>query len=116
MTLDREHRVHIKPDLVFLSNRLPVFVADIKYKVVGTIDELATSDLYQLLAYVTALALPSGALITCLTDTTRRDTVDVVTVQRSGKRLELWPLDLSGSPADIRRGLGELADRLMARL
>lgn len=115
MVLDQERRVHIRPDLVFLSNQVPVFVADIKYKEVSIVDELATSDLYQLLAYVTALALPSGALITCLTDATSRDTVNVVTVQRSGKRLELWPVDLSGSPADIQRELGGLADRIIAR-
>lgn len=112
MFLDNQDRVASRPDLVFLARHAPVFVADIKYKAVQTVEDVSTEDLYQLLAYATALGLPSGALITCLTDRAMAGSQDRITVRGSGVRLELWPLDLTGSPADIRHELAEIVDRI----
>ena len=42
--LDDERRVNIRPDLVFFGQKQRVFVADIKYKAVATIDDTSTAD------------------------------------------------------------------------
>ena len=64
--LDEDHRVAIRPDLLFSSQGTAKFVADIKYKLTDDGAGGRTADYYQLLAYTTALDLPEGVLIYCL--------------------------------------------------
>ena len=60
--LDETGRVRLKPDLVWREGAACVFVGDAKYKNI-TDERVPNSDLYQLLAYTTALNLPGGLLI-----------------------------------------------------
>ncbi|MDE0667477.1 MAG: hypothetical protein F4236_04375 [Acidimicrobiia bacterium] len=63
---DEGRAVSIMPDLVFRSAGADRFVADIKYKLSDESVAGPNADLYQLLAYTTALDLPEGLLIYCL--------------------------------------------------
>lgn len=103
--LDEGERVHIKPDLVFLRQGRPVFVADVKYKAVSTVGQVSQDDLYQLHAYATVLGLSAGALITCGGDTAS----DQITVRRHGTSLEVWPIDLTGSREQLDDEIHRLA-------
>ena len=113
---DRDGRVRLRPDLVWRQGSRCVFVGDAKYKNI-TGGRVPNADLYQLLAYVTALDLPSGLLVYA------KGEADVATynVRWSGQRLEVAALDLSGTLdqvlARVRclarkvRGLGDEARR-----
>ena len=72
---------------------------------------LRPTDLYQMLAYVTALDLPGGLLVYAQSEATPRDYV----VRHSGKRLEVAALDLSGNLGEVLDRVGSIADKI-ARL
>ena len=107
LTLDEGRRVQLKPDLSWWDGPDCTFVGDAKYKRV--VDERAPSaDLYQLLAYATALDLPGGLLVYA-----QGEANDVVhRVRHSGKRLEIVALDLSESIQNLRERVQELAERV----
>ena len=77
-------RVGLRPDLVWRDGSHCVFVGDAKYK-----SSVPNSDLYQMLAYVTALDLPGGLLIYA------EGEPEAVryTVRNSGKLLEVVALE-----------------------
>ena len=104
-SLDDEDRIRLKPDLTWWEGRSCVFVGDAKYKNIAGERKIPNADLYQLLAYVTALDLPGGLLIYAQgeADTT------IYRVRHSGKRLEVAALDLSGTLDDVLARVGELA-------
>ena len=106
-SLDVGNRVSLRPDLVWREGSSYVFVGDAKYKRIVN-DQVPNADLYQLLAYITALDLQGGMLIYAEGET------DPIThhIRNSGKRLMVTSLDLSGSLDDI---LGRV-DRLAARI
>jgi len=60
--LDHGGRVHMKPDLVWDLDGQPVAVMDAKYKAERP-SGFPDADIYQLLAYTTAIGLPEGHLI-----------------------------------------------------
>lgn len=62
LALDEAGHAHIQPDLLFEEHETPVLVADCKYKRVNP-DAGTDSDLYQMVAYCTALGLTHGVLI-----------------------------------------------------
>jgi 5-methylcytosine-specific restriction enzyme subunit McrC len=111
--LDIDQSIRIVPDLVF--ERGPgniAYVADTKYKI--TADGYGReADYYQILAYTAALGVPEGMLIYCQRDgdTPPRE----IQVQKLGKRLVSWPLNLGGTPADIEQQLRSLADEIQHR-
>ena len=108
-TLDKGDRVHLRPDLVWRYGSSCVFVGDAKYKRIE--DERApNADLYQLLAYVTALDLPGGMLIYAQGE----EEPVVHEVRYSGKRLEVAALDLSGSLEQVLDRVGALAGKVRA--
>lgn len=111
--LDDDRRVDIRPDLVFLAQQQRVFVADIKYKAISTMEDVSSADLYQLFAYVSRLGLSCGALITCIADPQITNKRDTITVRRSGVRLEIWPLDLTAGPSKIQSSLQVMVDRIV---
>lgn len=140
--LDKERRVKIQPDLLFGPEGSPRFVADIKYKLTGESAGGSNADLYQLLAYTTALDLPEGMLIYCLdADDHNGDTgssrfleanrsgmlepisadpadtaaVSSVRVRHTGTVLHTYALDLSGTPEVIGRNMSALADWITDR-
>ena len=86
-----------------------IFVGEAKYKRIE--DERApNADLYQLLAYVTALDLPGGMLIYAQGE----EEPVVHEVRYSGKRLEVAALDLSGSLEQVLDRVGALAGKVRA--
>ena len=106
-TLDKNCLVHLRPDLVWRDGSSCVFVGDAKYKRILN-DHVPNADLYQLLAYVTALGLPGGMLIYA-----QGEAEPVVhEVRHSGKRLEVAALDLSGTLDEVLTRVESLADRV----
>ena len=106
-TLDVEGEVDLQPDLVWRSGSSYVFVGDAKYKDI-TGNGARSGDLYQLLAYVTALDLPGGMLVYAAGEA---DGV-VHEVRHSGKRLEVATLDISGTLDEILENVRVLASRV----
>lgn len=112
--LDEERLKKIKPDLLFYRDGSARFVADVKYKLT---DEEATgqdADLYQLLAYTTALGLPEGALIYC-SDARGEPAVSSIRVRHSDKELHTYAVDLSGTPDEVGENMRALADWIADR-
>ena len=85
-----------------------MFVADAKYKAAE--GGSRNADLYQLLAYATALDLPGGILIYA------KGEADPIThqVRHSRKRLEIAALDLSGSLDVVLNRVKDVAIRVRA--
>ena len=109
VTLDERCSVQLKPDLSWWDGPDCTFVGDAKYKRV--VDErVPNADLYQLLAYATALDLPGGLLVYA-----QGEVDDVVhRVRHAGKRLEVATMDLSGTIENLRERVQELAERVLA--
>lgn len=106
--LDEAGRVRLLPDLSWWDGTDCAFVGDVKYKRAD--GGVPNADLYQLLAYATALDLPGGLLIYA------QGEAEPVTheVRHAGKRLEVRALDLSGSGEDLLARIDELAGRVRA--
>ena len=66
--LDEANRVGLKPDLSWWDGRVCTFVGDAKYKRTKDM-RVPNADLYQMLAYATALDLPGGLLVYAEGDT-----------------------------------------------
>ena len=107
--LDEGDSVRLKPDLTWWDGHECTFVGDAKYKKVKD-DRVPNADLYQLLAYATALNLPGRLLIYAKGE----DAEVVHCVRHAGKRLEVAALDLSGSIDEIHARIGEIANRVRA--
>ena len=110
-SLDEAERVHLRPDLVWRDGSSCVFVGDAKYKRIRD-ERIPNADLYQLLAYTTALDLPGGLLV-YVQDEDERESA-TYTVRHSGKRLEVAALDLSGTLDQVLERVGELAGKVKA--
>ena len=108
--LDDTGRIHLRPDLTWWEGSSCVFVGDAKYKNIAGERRVPNADLYQLLAYATALDLPGGFLIYA------QGEADTTTyrVRRSGKRLVVASLDLSGTLDDVLIRVSELAEHVAA--
>ena len=106
-SLDREGQVHLRPDLTWWEGSSCVFVGDAKYK---RLDDrrMPNADLYQLLAYVTALDLPGGLLIYAQGEADSGS----YRVRHSGRRLEVAALDLSGTLDEVLLRVRRLAGRV----
>ena len=107
--LDKARDVKLEPDLTWWVGDDCVFVGDAKYKKV-TGEKVPNADLYQMLAYVTALNLPGGLLVYAKGEA---DTADH-RVRHSEKRLEIAALDLSGEFDDVLASVDRLADKVVA--
>ncbi len=108
-SLDVGDKVGLRPDMTWWEGGGCVFVGDAKYKNI-TGERVPNSDLYQLLAYATALDLPGGLLIYAHGEA---DTA-VYEVRHSGKRLEVAAVDLSGGLDEILARIDVLAQRVKA--
>ena len=105
-SLDDEGRVPLRPDLTWQDGPRWTFVGDVKYK--KTEAGVPNADLYQLLAYTTALDLSAGLLVYAQGE---RDPA-THTVRHAGKRLEVVALDLSGDLEGVLARVGDLAQRI----
>ena len=113
VTLDEAGRVRLKPDLSWWDGSICTFVGDAKYKrVIG--ERIPNADLYQLLAYATALDLPAGLLIYAKEQGEESSEKRPVEhrVRHAGKRLEIVELDLSGTLDEILARVDTLANRI----
>ena len=106
-SLDVDGNVGLRPDLTWWDGGNCVFVGDAKYKSI-TGDRRVPADLYQLLAYATALNLPGGMLIYAEGEAERANHE----VRHSGKRLEVVTLDLSGTLDEVLTQVDALATKI----
>ena len=107
--LDDDRRVRLLPDLTWRQGDACVFVGDAKYKRLDD-GRIPNADLYQLLAYATALDLPGGLLIYAVGEAAAA----AYQVRHCGKRLEVAALDLSGTLDDVLGRVDALSQRVLA--
>ncbi len=93
---DEDGRAGLKPDLSWWDDDICTFVGDAKYKNL-TSDRVPNADLYQLLAYATALRLPGGLLVYAQGEADEWP----YRVKHTSKRLEVMALDMSGTLAEV---------------
>lgn len=105
--LDRERGIPLKPDLSWWLTDACIFVGDCKYKR-ATADGVPNADLYQLLAYTTALGLQDGLLVYAAGE----HPGGTHTIKFSGKRLHIATLDLAGEPLAVLAEIDSLAQRI----
>jgi len=105
--LDEEGGIALKPDLSWWVNDRCVFVGDCKYKR-ATAEGVPNADLYQLLAYTTALNLRDGLLVYAAGEHPGGSHA----VTHADKRLHITTLDLAGSPAYVLARIASLGDRI----
>ena len=105
-SLDEEGGAGLKPDLSWRDGSRWTFVGDTKYKRID--GGVPNADLYQLLAYATAVDLPGGLLIYAESG----QEPATYTVRHSGKRLEVVALDLSGDLDGTLAQVRDLAQRI----
>ena len=106
-SLDDENRIRLRPDLTWWDGANCMFVGDAKYKNVSG-DRIPNSDLYQLLAYVTALDLPGGMLVYAQGESE----VGSYRSRHAGKHLEVAALDLSGTLQEVLLRIDDLSHRV----
>ncbi len=105
--LDKKKKIRLEPDLSWWNGENCLFVGDAKYKRTSGNSGAENSDIYQMLAYITALNLSSGLLIYAAGEC---DEV-IHKVCHVGKRIEVATLDLSGKPKDILASVKCIAKR-----
>ncbi|MYE86073.1 MAG: restriction endonuclease [Gammaproteobacteria bacterium] len=105
--LDEANRVRLKPDLTWWVEGKCTFVGDAKYKKVRD-ERVPNADLYQLLAYTTALDLTGGMLIYAKGE----DKEILHRVRHASKQIDIAALDLSGSIKQIDLRVQHLAKRV----
>ena len=108
ITLDQADRVRLVPDLSWWDGEDCTFVCDAKYKRTRN-GAVPNADLYQMLAYVTALDLPNGLLIYAAGESEPA----VHRVRYADKLIEVRALDLSGPLEALRARLREIGQRIV---
>ena len=113
--LDAGHDIALRPDLVwYQSPGRPGVVVDAKYKA-ESIAGFPNADVYQMLAYCSALRLPVGHLVYAKGFGEVRDyRLPHTGVDGAGVEVVAHALDLSEDPDGLLRQVGELADRVRA--
>lgn len=97
----------MKPDLVWYSGGVPSAVIDAKYKAEKPAG-FPDADLYQMLAYCTALQLSEGHLVYA-----KSNAVEVThTVRHADVTIHAHTLDLNVAPADLLLQVAALVDRV----
>lgn len=107
---DEGKRLQPQPDFSWWDGNVCTFVGDAKYKNVEGEKNVPARDLYQLLAYATALDLPGGLLVYAKGEAGEFE----YAVRHAGKRLEVASLDLSCPFDEILTQVKGLANRIAA--
>lgn len=107
--LDEAEAVPIQPDYLWLDQKQPMIVADAKYKAEKPAG-FPQADVYQMLAYCTALDLPVGHLVYARGNEEARTHI----VRNAGVRIVAHALDLEAGPAQLLRDLDELARQMQS--
>lgn len=106
--LDEAGLVHLKPDLSWWDGRVCTFVGDAKYK--RTKDErVPNADLYQMLAYATALDLPGGLLVYAEGNDEGGPFTREHRIRHAGKQIHVVTLDLAEPIASLEGEIRSLA-------
>ncbi|MHB1430530.1 MAG: McrC family protein [Streptosporangiaceae bacterium] len=107
--LDDAARIKLYPDIVWHRHGRPIAVADAKYKAEQPAG-YPNADLYQMLAYCTALSLPRGYLIYA------RGAAEAArhVVRQAGIEILAHALDLDVDPGALLSQVGDLAGELAA--
>ena len=106
-SLDEGDKIGLRPDLTWWSGGVCRFVGDAKYK--GVVNQqVPNADIYQLLAYATALDLPGGMLIYAKGEAEVAD----YRVRHAGKSLKVAALDLQQPLEDILKQVKSIATRI----
>ena len=103
-SLDDGGQITLRPDLTWWEGSTCVFVGDAKYKNISE-HSVPVGDMYQLLAYVTALDLPGGLLVYAQDEAN----AGIYCTRHSGKKLQVAALDLSGTLDETLRRVSDLA-------
>ena len=104
--LDEGRAVTMVPDLVVRRGTQVVLVGDAKYSM-GADGYMASRDYLELVAYTTAMGLPTGLLVHCNSD---RAPESEIVIRNAGTRILCRPIRLDGSYAAVCRSLDALAD------
>jgi 5-methylcytosine-specific restriction enzyme subunit McrC len=97
-------RLSVRPDAVHMLGGRPVVVYDANYKAASDLGASLTADHYQMLAYCTALKVPTAWLVYAGVGEVKLRRIlntDIDVVE--------FPLDLSQPPSEILAAIGELA-------
>ena len=98
--------IPMKVDIVHLVDRRPRIVLDAKYKAAAPGDRYPNADHYQMLAYCTALAVPTAWLVYAGGSEPRRRRIRNTAID-----IIEYPLDLSSAPKDLLSQVDLLALR-----
>ncbi|MDE0069589.1 MAG: hypothetical protein OXO48_07725 [Caldilineaceae bacterium] len=107
ITLDEKGKAPIQPDLSWWEDGVCKFVGDAKYKNI-TGERVPNADLYQMLAYATALDLPGGLLVYAKGEAALAS----YKVRHTDKRLEVVEVDLSKPLETILKRVAEIGCRI----
>ncbi len=107
LTLAEKNLAPLRPDLSWWDGETCRFVGDAKYKKI-THSSVPNADLYQLLAYATALDLPGGLLIYAQGEAEAAR----YRIRNTRKQLEVVALDLSGSLEEILERVKVIARKI----
>ncbi|MFI0805459.1 5-methylcytosine restriction system specificity protein McrC [Amycolatopsis lurida] len=105
VSLDHDGTIRMKADVVHTVDGVPRIVADAKYKLESTTGQYPNADHYQMLAYCTALDLPTAWLVYAhglhgvRTRRVRHTDVEIVE----------YPIDLSAAPSAVLDQIDKLA-------
>lgn len=106
--LDIEHTAPLEPDLSWWIEGRCTFAGDCKYK--RTEGTIPNADVYQMLAYLTALQLREGVLVYAAGE----DAPHTVTIRRADKRIQVRTVDIARPPADVLDQVRDLAGVIRA--
>lgn len=97
-------RLSVRPDAVHMLGGRPVVVYDAKYKAASDLGASLSADHYQMLAYCTALRVPTAWLVYA-----GAGEVKLRRILNTDIDVVEFPLDLSRPPSEILAAIGELA-------
>ncbi|MET8676549.1 restriction endonuclease [Streptomyces sp. NPDC004647] len=107
--LDEDNRIRMKPDLVWYdADRRPLAVADAKYKAEKPAG-FPDADLYQMLAYCTALNLAHGHLVYAKGNEPQAQH----TVRNAGVTILQHALDLNQAPSALLTNTARIANEML---
>ncbi len=109
--LDVDDQIAMRPDLVWYREGSPAAVIDAKYKVEKPAG-FPDADLYQMLAYCTALGLIDGHLVYA-----KGNATEVAhEVRHAGVTIHAHTVDLDATPGELLRQIEGLSGRIAATL
>jgi 5-methylcytosine-specific restriction enzyme subunit McrC len=106
--LDESQLIRIRPDMVWTEGRRPLAVIDAKYKAEKP-EGFPDADIYQALAYATALNLSDAHLVYAKGNEPARS----CTVRHSGVRIAAHTLDLDKPAPALLEQISRLAQRIV---